>query len=444
MKLTFIVAAIGKKKGEKYIGTWKMEPLTIAVLKSLTPAEIETEFYDDRIEEIHYGVNTDAVMISIETYTARRSYQIADKFRQRGIKVLMGGYHPTLLPDETADYCDAVITGNAEPIWLQILKDLQQNNLKKRYNGEFQFSEIVPDRSIFKNKKYLPLTLVETGRGCNFSCNFCAIEGYYHSAYLHKPINLVVEEIKNARHKVIFFVDDNIVANSKHAIELFKAITPLNITWSGQATLNISKNPELLYWMKKSGCELILIGFESLDEENLNQMNKSWRMKIGEQNQLIKNIHKAGISIYATFVFGFDNDTSNTVLQAKRFADKHKFYVAAFNHLLAFPGTTLYDELKQNKRFITEKWWLDPDYHYGEICFNPKSVSAKELSISCVNARNNFFSVFSIIKRGMALFFRRPKLKILLAYWMINLSLKKEVNQKFGLPMGDGLDEKNR
>jgi len=444
MKITFIVSAIGKKKGQKYIGTWKMEPLTIAVLKSLTPSEYETEFFDDRIEEIDTNTQTDLVLISVETYTARRSYGIAEKFRQRGIPVVMGGYHATLMPEETIQYCDAVVTGNAESVWVSILDDAKNKQLKPKYEGTFIFSDKLPDRSIFGDKKYLPITLIETGRGCNFVCNFCAIAGYYKTHYFPKPISLVIDEIKQAKHKLIFFVDDNIIANPTYALEMFKAIAPLNIKWAGQGTINIAKNPELLYWMKKSGCVMILIGFESLDNGNLKQMAKEWRTKIGDQDELVQTIHKAGINIYATFVFGFDNDNEQTVKDALEFSQKHHFFVAAFNHLLPFPGTPYYDSLKEKNAFTVEKWWLDDNYHYGQLAFKPSQIDANKLSLLCVKARNDFFSIFAIIKRGLVMLARKTSLKMFFAFWVINFSLRKEVNQKFGLPMGDGLEEKKR
>ena len=167
MKITFIYPAVGKKHGQKYIHTWKMEPLPIATLKALTPPEIDVEFFDDRLELMHYETKTDLVAIAVETYTAKRAYHIASEFRKRGIPVVMGGYHPTALPEETAHYADAVIVGNAEVAWPQLLHDAERGQLQQRYDGKPGYG-VIPDRSIFADKKYLPLGLVETGRGCGF------------------------------------------------------------------------------------------------------------------------------------------------------------------------------------------------------------------------------------------------------------------------------------
>ncbi|MDW7677773.1 MAG: radical SAM protein, partial [Bacillota bacterium] len=390
MKITFILPAIGKKPGQKYIGTWKMEPLTIAVLQSLTPASVETEFFDDRMELINYETETDLVAITVETYTAKRSYQIAAAFRARGIPVVMGGYHVTLIPEEAEVYADSLILGNAEMVWGEMVEDARQQRLKRLYRGDVGFTGVLPDKRIFAGRKYLPISLVETGRGCRHACEFCAIASYYHCRYFKRSVENILADMRHSTNKYHFLVDDNLVADLGHARELFHAMTPLGIKWSGQGTLSMARDPELLKTMKASGCELILIGFESLEEENLKQMNKSWSQALGEVDELVERIHAAGIGIYATFVLGYDGDTRQSIENTVKFARKHHFYTAAFNHLLPFPGTALYDRLKWENRLLYDKWWLEEDYHYGELAFQPKNLSPEELSRSCRNARKAF------------------------------------------------------
>lgn len=441
MKITFILPAIGKKPGEKYIGTWKMEPLTIAALKSITPSDIETEFYDDRIELIDYCTQTDLVVISVETYTAKRAYFISEQFRNRNIRVVMGGYHTTLMPEEVLEHADSILIGNAESVWQRLIEDFKNNCLKKQYKGCTKYSGLLPDRSIYGNKKYLPISLVETGRGCPFKCEFCAISSYYKSAYTPRPVKEILDDIKKSKNKLFFFVDDNIVANPVYAIDFFKQLASLKIKWTGQGSLTVAKNPELLKWMKKSGCEVLLIGFESLDERNLNQMNKEWSYKLGEVDLLVKKIHNAGISIYATFLFGFDYDTPESFRRAVDFSLKHDFFFVAFNHLLPFPGTPLYERLKQKNRLIKDKWWLDPNYKYGDISFIPKNMSPEELSERCAQARREFYRFSSTFKRGIKLLGRNCNPMLSMLFWTQNAALGREVDEKLRIPVGSGLDE---
>lgn len=440
-KITFIYPAIGKKPGVKYIKTWKMEPLPIATLAALTPGDINVEFFDDRMELIDYNTNTDLVGITLETYTARRSYNIAKKFRDRGIPVVMGGYHATHLPNEVLNYADSVVVGNAEGIWPQVVQDAKEGKLKKIYSGGTQYGAVLPDRSIFDGKKYLKLGLVETGRGCPFTCEFCQITTYYKGKYYPRPIKDVIADIVNSGKKYFFFVDDNFVANPKYAIELCKELAKLNISWSGQGTLTMAKNKELLKWLRKSGCCLLLTGFESLDEENLKQMNKQWSSKLGERDELVQRIHDAGISMYATFIFGFDHDSPDTFKQATEFALKHDFFYAAFNHLLPFPGTPLFERLEKDNRLLRPKWWLDNDYNYGDIAFQPTKMSPQELSDRCVQARKDFFKFSSLPKRAMSLLKRNASPTLFPIFMFSNLNLQEEVEGKLGLPVGDGLDE---
>jgi radical SAM superfamily enzyme YgiQ (UPF0313 family) len=300
---------------------------------------------------------------------------------------------------------------------------------------------VIPDRNIFSGKNYLPLGLVETGRGCVFNCEFCAITSYYHGKYHYRPIHDIIEDIKSSGKRYFFFVDDNIIANPDYTIQLCKAIEPLGIHWASQGTITMAKNSELLRQMVRSGCHLLLIGFESLEERNLQQMNKAWSMKLGNIDELVRKIHDTGISIYATFVFGFDYDTPASFAKALEFSMQHRFFFAAFNHLLPFPGTTLYDRLQQEQRLLSPQWWLEPGYMYGTIPFHPKNMSPEELSERCAATRREFFKFTSICKRGTALLSRKTPFLLFLSYWLQNFNLQKEVDGKLGLPLGIGLDE---
>jgi radical SAM superfamily enzyme YgiQ (UPF0313 family) len=442
MKITFIQPAVGRKTKSRYSKTWKMEPMTFAMLKALTPDHVETLFFDDRIEKVDLEVDCDLVAISVESYTAKRAYFFADRFRERGVKVILGGWHTTLIPEEALQHADAVLIGDAEHIWSQVIEDLEAGSLEERYSGQPGFAGVMPDRSLYDGKSYLPVKLIETGRGCPHSCEFCAITCFYDAHYYHRPLPEIMAELKATQPKNVFLVDDNLTADRKFALELFKEIAKLNITWSGQTTLSIANDDEMLYWMRKSGCEMILIGFESLNTANLKQMSKEWNAKLGERDELVRKIHRAGINIYGTFMFGMDEDDVSTVKEALAFAKKHALSMCAFNHVLPFPGTPLYAQLLKEKRFIFEKWWLAEDYSFGLIPFQPKKTDAFELSQHCLNARNSFYTITSILSRSWKVLTRTKSLWLGFKFMVINFLLKAEVNQRFGMKLAYGLDKK--
>ncbi len=441
MKITFIMPGVGKKENEPYVKSWKMEPLALAVLAGLTPKNIEVEFFDDRLDSISYETKTDLVAINAETYTAKRCYHIASEFRKRGKVVLLGGYHPSLVPEESSQYADSIVVGEAESLWNEIIQDFQSNNLKKQYisNGRSNLESIFPKRNIYNNKNYLPVTLIETARGCKFSCDFCSIASFFNSQYVSRPISDVIDEIKMFRKKTIFFVDDNIATDFDRAKELFNALIPLKIKWFGQGDINIANDPELLRLMKKSGCLGLLMGFESLNKNNLKKMGKLWTREQCDYEISIKKIHEHGISIYATFIFGYDYDTVDSFDEALEFALKHRFLLAAFNHLVPFPGTSLYSTLLREGRLFYDKWWLEPKYRFGDLAFYPKLMSPKELSEGCMKTRRKFYSYGSILKRG---FNSKAinNLYMIAIYLSQNFFAQQEVQKRQGLPLGQGLD----
>lgn len=444
MKITLIMPAVSKMKNKSYIKSWQMEPLSLAVLAGLTPKDVKIVFYDDRLEAIPYDEPTDLVGISVETYTAKRAYQISNQFRQRGIKVILGGFHPTLIPQEAIKYADSVVIGEAEELWEEIIEDCMKNRLKKFYKSKNRPSlgGIRPKREIFKGKHYLPISLLETGRGCKFNCNFCSISAFFNSTHNYRPIQDVIEEIKTLDNKVIFFVDDNITSNIYHAKELFKALIPLKIRWISQATISIAKDDELIRLMVESGCIGLLIGLESLNKNNLYQMNKAWS-KREEIEVLLEKLHNYGIMVYATFIFGFDSDDKESFEQTLKFAIKHKFTLTAFNHLVPFPGTPLYNIFQRQQRLLYKKWWLDEGYQFGEIAFQPKLISPETLAKTCFNYRSKFYTLTSVIRRGLDFKVNYKNIYNFTIFISQNLLAKKDVKRKQGMVLGGLNDEQN-
>ena len=440
MHITIIHPAIGHKKNEKYIRSWQMEPLPAAAIAGLTPKDVKISFFDDRMEKIPYDIATDAVVISVETYTAKRAYQIASEFRKRKIPVIMGGFHATLLPEEVEEYAEAVIVGEAEDIWADVIEDLRCGRLQKRYKAAERPSlqNIRLDRSIFGQKCYLPIGLIETGRGCRYSCDFCAIQSFFESTHRTRPIEDIIEEINSLKKekKVFFFVDDNFIGNIKKAKELLRALIPLKVRWITQMSIDAVQDEELLGLLQKSGCMGVLIGFESLNTDNLSLMNKSFNVAHGGYENALEKLRKYDIRIYATFVFGYDHDTKESFEDAVKFAIEQKFYIAAFNHLTPFPGTPLYEQLKKQNRMLYEKWWLDENYAYNDLPFTPLRLAPSEVTALCVQARKEFYTFGSIFKRLMSKT-NRANAFMLRNFIPINYMHRKDVNGRNGYPLGD-------
>jgi radical SAM superfamily enzyme YgiQ (UPF0313 family) len=381
---------------------------------------------------------TDLVALTVETYTARRAYQLAGKFRQRGIPVVMGGYHPSFLPEEALRYADAVVVGDAESIWGQVLVDAEQGQLQRLYRATSQpaLAGVHYDRRIFQGKNYKLLAPVQYGRGCRFACEFCSIHAFYGFETRQRPVAEVVAEIEALGRKQILFVDDNLFVDLAKAEELFRALIPLKIRWACQISIDIARDDRLVELMARSGCFGALIGFESLDEDNLRQMKKRWNLKGGDYLSAINKLHDHGIMIYASFLFGYDHDTVDTFDITAEFAVRAKFALVNFSALAPTPGARLYDRLFKEERLIYPRWWLDPTYRYGEAIFQPRRMSADQLTEGCRRARRIVYGYSAILQRAWhpAANARNPlHLGMFLA---ANLITRRELASKLDRPLG--------
>jgi radical SAM superfamily enzyme YgiQ (UPF0313 family) len=440
MRLTIVHPCIGRKPGQKYIRTWQMEPLPAATIAGLTPKDIEIRFYDDRMETIPFDEPTDLVAISVETYTAKRAYQIATEFRKRAVPVAMGGFHPTLCPDETAGHAEVVICGEAEAIWPRVVDDVRHGKVQKFYRqtGRTSLATLRPDRSIFHGKRYLPIGLVEAGRGCHLKCDFCAVQTVFNSTQTRRPIDAIIAEIaplKNAR-KLFFFVDDNITSNLQEAKAFFRALAPLRIRWVSQSSINAAHDEEFLELLALSGCQGVLIGFESLNPANLRDMNKAFNTMRGGFEAALSNLRRHRIRVYGTFIFGYDRDTPECFRETVKFARDQALYIAAFNHLTPFPGTPLYRRLESEGRLLYEKWWLDERYSYNRIPFQPRGMTPEMLQHNCLAARRDFYSWRSIIQRGLDRV-NRSDWFMWRNFYVINALHRNDVSLRDHYPLGD-------
>jgi radical SAM superfamily enzyme YgiQ (UPF0313 family) len=431
MHITFIRPSI-------YAGRARdaMEPLAFALLAGLTPPEHSVALYDERVEDIPFEQHTDLVAITIETYTARRAYQIAAKYRQRGVPVVAGGYHVKFLPDEALHYVDAVVLGDGELLWKQILADVQSKSLKLRYSSEMPpLTGLNYERSIFKGRRYTPVLPVQFSRGCRYACDFCSIHAFYGTSVRHRPVEEIVEEIRASGKRFVLIVDDNIFVNVDDAKKLFEALIPLKVRWGCQISIDIAWDEELLDLMERSGCIAALVGFESLDRNNLWQMAKGWNLKQGSYKEAVARFYQHGIMVYGSFIFGYDHDSRDCFATTVQFALDANFFIVNFSGLQPTPATRLYERLKEEGRLIYEQWWLDPAYRYGDISYHPLQMSAGELAQGCYQARMQFYSYRSVFQR-LRCSVNRQSLSHLFLYLGANWINRYELKQKLGRSLG--------
>lgn len=441
-RLTLVHPCVGRHRDEPYLRSWQMEPLAPALLSALTPDHYKVRFYDDRTESIPYDEPTDLVAISVETYTARRAYQIASEYRQRGVPVVMGGFHPTLVPEETAEFAESVVVGEAETLWPQLLEDFEAGRMQSIYRAPTgrerpKLFTSTPNRNLFAGKRYLPIRLVEAGRGCHFSCKFCAIASFFSSTQLRRPTDDILAELQELRNSVIFFVDDNVTSRMEEAKELLRLLPPLKLRWIGQASITAAWDEEFLQLLKASGCEGLLVGFESLEPDVIGKMGKEFNLKKGGYGPAIAQFRKHGIRLYGTFIIGYDGDTQNTVERTLEFALEQQFFLAAFNHLTPFPNTPLYRQLEQEERLIYPRWWLSDTYRYGEVPFRPIGLDRVKIQELCHWARRKFYGGSGLWQRAKAANWNLRSPFMTWQFFAINHLMGRDVSARDGLPLGD-------
>ncbi len=423
MKIKFIIPSHPSAK-VKLFGKVYMSPLTPAILASLTPPDFDFIVCDENIEPINFNEPIDLVAISVLTPMAKRAYEIADEFRKRGVKVVLGGVHPTLMPDEAISHADAIVIGEAEGIWEKLLKDFREGNLKKRYfNDKKPTLEnlSLPKWDVLKKEAYVNIPKVETSRGCPFNCIFCSTTKFFGNRIRYRPVKEVVNEIKALGERFVFFTDNNIVGNPSYARELFKSLIPLKIKWIGQGSLNIAKHFEVLKLMARSGCVGLLIGFESLGEKALKEMRKKVNVLI-KYKEAIERIHSLGIGIIGCFVFGFDNDDENVFKKTVNFIRKTRIEVPQFTLLTPFPGTALREKLEREKRILHNFW---EKYDVVHLVFTPKFKSGEDLREGYDYACQKVYSYWSIFWRMIKAFPHLRSLYKFLVFWQINVVYRR-------------------
>lgn len=391
-----------RQRGGIWKKTMRYAPLTLTTLASLVPSDIpvNVSIVDEYADEIDAdAIEADLVGISAITGTAPRAYEVSARLRQRGIPVVLGGVHPTLMPEEAMRHADSTVVGYAEESWPQLLRDFVKGRMASRYNQSpgLKLANLpFPQRRLFDKRVVNVADTIEATRGCIYQCDFCVVPAAWGKP-MQKPVADVVADIVQMKARRLIFLDLNLIADIPYAKELFTALIPLNIRWGGLATTSIAWDDELLDLAARSGCRGLLIGFESLNPESLKEAKKGFNMR-RDYHEVVRKVRDRGIALMGCFIFGFDHDTLNTFDETVDFVMECKMDLPRYAIAVPFPGTTFYKRLKAEGRITTENWGLYDGQH---VVFEPRGMTADELLNNTRRAWKKTYSYASIARRLM-------------------------------------------
>ncbi len=404
-RLLLILAAVVRHGDEHFrlIKYSQFPPLSLMTLAGLTPDDWEIIIRDEHVESSE--VDGDVDLVGIQTYisSAGRAYELAERWRGRGAKVVLGGLHPTSLPFEAAEHADAVCIGPAETVWSQILDDFENGRLQRFYRGRCEGSAaLVPmaRRDLMNSRAYLVHHTMVTSRGCPHSCDFCYKSSFWGPTYYEpRPIAEVERELSGIDDNLVFFLDDNLLANRRHARALFDVLRGSGIVWQAAASLDVARDSSYLEEAYRAGCRSLFVGFESLSPENMRGNNKPVNA-VTDYGEACRRFHDAGIMINGSFVFGFDCDGPDVFDRTVEFTEKNKILTASFHILTPLPGTRAFDRLEAEDRLLHRNWMLYDTYH---AVFRPRRMTPEQLEEGYHRARRRFAAWSSILHRSLGL-----------------------------------------
>lgn len=378
-------------------------PLVLGILNSLAPAHHQVNVVNDFVEEIDFSVAYDLVAITMLTTQAPRAYQIADRFRAAGARIVLGGIHASVLPDEAAQHADAVVIGEAEHIWQQILADCENGRLQTVYRQEAltDLQQLVLPKwenfnlgiyRRYSSRDPMPRMPIYTTRGCVFNCKYCSVTKFFGRTYRFKPVAHVLKEIDSTNAYRYFFSDDNIVCEPDYAQELFTALKGRHIRWNSQCSVHILRNPHLIEMAAQAGCRNLLIGVESISKESLRAMKKGFN-KPEQYLELFKRMVAAGIRPYVSLIYGMDSDSPEQLIRTLEFFKKANVWNMVLWLLTPLPGTELFEEFEAGKRILDWDW---SKYDATQAVFQPRHFSLQELNRNYWKAYQSYYTLPSI------------------------------------------------
>jgi radical SAM superfamily enzyme YgiQ (UPF0313 family) len=410
---------------------FKFQRVNLPLLAALTPPGHKITLVEEAFAPDDINQNVDLVGITVLTELALRAYHIADIYRRRGVKVVMGGIHPTVLPEEALKHADAVVVGEAEGVWPQLVSDAAAGQMQRIYYAG-KMTDLkrmpIPARKLCPEAKYkgynpIPIPIgVETSRGCPNDCEFCCIGSTLGKQYRVRPVQEVIAEIESIDSPHLFFVDDALALNRKVAKELFTEMIPLRRRWLAQGTVSLAEDPELLRLMKRSGCLGLLIGFESIQKSTQDEVMKIRNLKI-DFYEAMRRFHGEGFGILGSFVFGFDFENKDVFEQTYEFIMKSYMDVVQLRILTPYPGTRLYKRLLKDGRLFEPDWWLQghpPD----TVLYQPVGMTVDELISGYARLNKQAYSAGAIMKRFLGMTPWKRTLLGCMTYTGVNLSTR--------------------
>jgi radical SAM superfamily enzyme YgiQ (UPF0313 family) len=379
-------------------------PLSLLMLGAVTPPDVEVQIIDERLDKIDFDEEVDLVGITVTTRAVSRAREIATEYRKRGVTVVVGGIHPSVMPEESSSYADVVVVGEGEGAWPQVLADYKQGNLKQIYKGEPQndLDKLpFPRRELIRHpEKYATTKVITTSRGCPNSCTFCAAGFAVGKRHRVRSVENVLTELYKVPGKFFFFLDDNLGWNLEHSKKLFKALIPLNIKWVGGVSLSAFEDIEFADLVAESGCIILDIGFESIRPRTIAEMKKQRTNNPSQYRELIKRLHDRGIMIKGQFIIGFDEDDNDVFQELIDFINETCIEIPTVNTLIPYPGTSIFRQYEKEGRLLHKDW----DYYDtggAPVVYSPKQMTCRELVDGYFMVTNEIYSIKSIIHRLM-------------------------------------------
>ena len=381
-----------------WVRRFQLPPLSLKQVAASTPDEWDVVLADELHEGVPFDGDFDAVGITAMTHQAVRAYEVADRFRSRGVPVVLGGIHPTVLPDEALEHADAVVVGEAEPVWAQLLHDLREGRLARLYRSVPEGHRLVipwSRRDFLAGRRYLTTQTLQVSRGCPYDCSFCTVTPYFGRSFRYRDPEDVLAELRSFDRKLTVLLDDNILGDPVRARPILAGMAGLGLRWGGQASLRFAEDPELVRLLARSGCIGIFVGLESAVGEHAHHPKTG---KLSSQADLIKRIRDAGIVVEASMIFGFDDHDESVFETTVRFLEGCAPSLPTFHVLTPYPGTALFQQFQQEGRLLHTDW---SRYDHGHVVFRPRQMTPERLHRGWIEARREAYRWPSILSRTM-------------------------------------------